>query len=286
MDEPLPGRPTRTARGTEVVHPWSRPQRASSRRPDISKLHLLLLGAVIGVLGLIAVLVPIAGRPGEPLRQSAAILGALLLCGPALFFLAKRMGFAKSPPFWFSVHVFSASVGTIFILFHASTGSLLSPAAFPLAILIVLVAQGLIARAFLATRLGALFARSPRSFNFTQPLKMDKAQLAEVIAAKEKLLSRLDATASEATFSPRLRHYLFSPLRALQYQWLADREARLVGAKSRAGLMLSFWRRSHLLLGILFYGGLIAHVIVVVFFAGYAAKGGDVYWWHLMDWGR
>ena len=268
------------------MHRWSVPMRASSRRPDISKPVLLGLLAALAVAGPLAVLLPVRGLPGEPIRQSAAILGALLLCGPALFFLAKRIGYAKSPPFWFSLHVFWASLGAVLIFFHAATGDLLSPAGVPLVVLVLLIVQGLIARAYLAPKLSALFARSPRSFNFTQPLRVDKAQLAEVIAAKQKLLPQLDRTASEATFSPRLRHFLLKPIRALRYQRLADREAALVGAKSRAGRVLSFWRRSHLLLAAVFYAGLAAHVIVMVFFAGYAAKGDEIYWWHLTDWGR
>ena len=115
---------------------------------------------------------------------------------------------------------------------------------------------------------------------------VDKTQLAEVIAEKERLLPLLDLNAQEATFSPRLRHFILKPWRAFRYQRLADREARLVGAKSRAGLVLSFWRRSHLVLAALFYGGVVAHVVVVVFFAGYAAKGDEIYWWHLTDLGR
>jgi len=34
----------------------------------------------------------------------------------------------------------------------------------------------------------------------------------------------------------------------------------------------------------LFLAGLILHVIVVTFFAGYVAEGRDIYWWHLAAW--
>ncbi|MEE2946557.1 MAG: hypothetical protein VX444_15425 [Pseudomonadota bacterium] len=231
-------------------------------------------------------ILPIGGRSGDPLRQSAAIFGALLLCGPALFFLIKRAGYSKSPPFWFSLHVYAASVGIVLIIFHVSAGSLWSPAGVPFLVLVLLVVQGLAARALLATRLSTLFARSPGSFNFSNPISVDKAQLALVIEKKEQLLRQLDPSANEATFSPRLRHFLLKPWKAWSYQRLSDRETRLVGAKSRAGLMLSFWRRSHIVLAVLFYGGLIAHLIVVLFFAGYASKGGEIYWWHLTDWGQ
>jgi hypothetical protein len=30
--------------------------------------------------------------------------------------------------------------------------------------------------------------------------------------------------------------------------------------------------------------GLITHVIVVLFFAGYVADGRDIYWWHFTAW--
>ena len=47
-----------------------------------------------------------------------------------------------------------------------------------------------------------------------------------------------------------------------------DRRAR------RAGFELGWSRRLHMLAALLFYLGLIAHVVVVLFFAGYAADGG------------
>jgi hypothetical protein len=35
-----------------------------------------------------------------------------------------------------------------------------------------------------------------------------------------------------------------------------------------------------------FYLGLISHIIVMLFFAGYAAGGDVIDWWYITDWGR
>ena len=40
-----------------------------------------------------------------------------------------------------------------------------------------------------------------------------------------------------------------------------------------------------MLIALLFYLGLLAHVVVVLFFAGYAAHGGAIDWWHITAWG-
>lgn len=265
---------------------WCVPKRASSSRPDLRNRTLLWMLPGLVVLGALALWLFRQSQPGAPLNQSAAALGSLCLLAPALFFLAKRSGASKSPPFWFVLHVLAASTGVLLICIHIAGGNLLSPAAMPLAALLFLIVQGIWARAIASRRLSFLFARSPRSFNFSAPLVIDKAALAEVIALKQRLLPRLDPDAREATFSPRLRHWLRRPLSALRYQRLADREARLVGARQRAGLGLSLWRRLHLAVAAFFYLGLLAHVVVMLLFAGYAAGGDEIYWWHLAAWGK
>ena len=39
-------------------------------------------------------------------------------------------------------------------------------------------------------------------------------------------------------------------------------------------------------LALLFFVSLFAHIIVMTFFAGYAANGAEIYWWHIADWGQ
>jgi membrane protein DedA with SNARE-associated domain len=34
-----------------------------------------------------------------------------------------------------------------------------------------------------------------------------------------------------------------------------------------------------------FYLGLIAHIVVILFFAGYAAGDGEIDWWYVTAWG-
>jgi hypothetical protein len=44
------------------------------------------------------------------------------------------------------------------------------------------------------------------------------------------------------------------------------------------------WRLVHRLLAWGFLAGLIMHILLVLFFAGYVADGGEIYWWHITDW--
>ena len=60
----------------------------------------------------------------------------------------------------------------------------------------------------------------------------------------------------------------------------------MVGARQSAGLVLAWSRRIHMAAAALFFLGLLAHVIVVLFFAGYAAGNGEIDWWYITAWGR
>ena len=263
----------------------SEPTSVRSCRPDLSKSALLwlLVATVVGLvlaLGLGAQL-----APGSPVGQIAATGGALLLLVPMLFFLLKRGGYAQSPPAWFVAHVVCSTVGIVLIFVHVAGGSWLTAPGLLLLVLVFLVVQGILARVFVSQSIGHLFARSASSFNFTQPLQVDRVRLGAVVEAKIELLQLLDSHADEALFSPTLKHWLTSPRYSLRYQRLIEEEYRLVGARRRAGLVLQWWRRLHLLAAALFFVGLLAHVIVVLFFAGYAAGDGEAYWWHISAWG-
>lgn len=250
-------------------------------RPDLS--NGLLLGCLIGLVVITAAAMlaaPVA--PGSGLGQSFAGLGSLLLCAPMVFVLMKRSGISKSPPMWFSVHVISSSFGLLFISVHVAQGDWLSPPGLVLAALVFLVLQGFLARVFLGKRLSYLFARSASSFNFTGSVLVDRKALQIVIENKQKLLEKLDDSASEALYSPTLKHWITRPLLSFKYQQLIAKESRLVGARARAGWLLRSWRRLHIGIALLFVVGMLAHVVVMLFFAGYAAGEEPITWWHIM----
>ena len=269
----------------EIKKSWQIAKPARSDRPDLSRKSLLVLALVVAIIMVIFVILGRGHRPGEPLGQISAIVGSLLLLVPLAFFIAKRSGLAASPPLWFVAHALSGFGGIALIAYHVASVSKLSFALVPLAALIFLVIQGFWVRAFLTQRLSTLFARSPRSFQYGRALADNKGKIAEIIAKKKVLLAILDPSASEATFSPRLSHWFRAPIKTLRYERLANNEALLVGAKSRAGFWLSYSRRFHMAVAAMFYLSLLAHVVVMLFFAGYAAQGEEVYWWHFTSWG-
>jgi quinol-cytochrome oxidoreductase complex cytochrome b subunit len=71
---------------------------------------------------------------------------------------------------------------------------------------------------------------------------------------------------------------------SFSYARLASREAQLVQNRQSLPRFGSWWRPLHLLLAWLFLAGVIIHIIVVTFFAGYAADGSNIYWWHVTAW--
>ena len=172
------------------------------------------------------------------------------------------------------------------ILYHASNGNWFSPPGMLLILMLFLFVQGAFLRTTVSNRFSHLFARTSIAPGFSKPESLDKAKLQVLIEYKTSLLKRLDNNASEALFSPNLRHWLKHPMLSLRYQRLISMEADLVGARQGAGLVMAWSRRLHMLVASLFLLGLIAHVVVVLFFAGYAAGEGEITWWHITDWGR
>jgi hypothetical protein len=255
-------------------------------RPDLSeRIILLLLAGVIAVVTLILAW-PGLPSPGSTLGQSCAALGALLLLTPFLFLLMKRSGRTDSPPAWFIAHVLATSFGSCLIFIHVARGNWLSPPGIVLLSMSFLILQGSLLRVVLSRGFSLLFARNSAAQGFAAPAGLDKVALQGVIDDKTALLRSLDAGAEEALFSPALKHWLRHPLNSCRYQWLAQREARMVGARAAVGAELRWSRRIHMLAALVFYLGLIAHVVVVLFFAGYAAAGGEIDWWYITAWGR
>lgn len=146
-----------------------------------------------------------------------------------------------------------------------------------------LVVQGILSRAYLCRRISGLFGSRVESFYPADPVSL--STLRDLIERKRHCLETLDTAAEEALFSPNLKHWLRHPWCSFCYARLATAEARLVGARRRAGPALALWRRVHIICAALLVAGLIVHVVIVTLFAGYAAGGADIYWWHLSAWG-
>jgi hypothetical protein len=258
----------------------------SDNRPDLSQRHILALAFTLAAMLLAVLLLPAWPKPGSAVGQICAAAGALLLLAPLTFLLMKRSGATSSPPAWFVAHALAATLGACLIVAHAAAGDWWSPPGIVLLLLVFLILQGSLIRALLARDFSLLFARTGDARGFSAPPRLDKAELQRIIDAKRSLLQGLDTSAEEALFSPALRHWLRRPLTSLRYQLLAEREARLVGARAGAGVLLGWSRRIHMLAALGFYLGLLAHVIVVLFFAGYASGGEPIDWWHITAWGN
>jgi len=261
---------------------------ARAPRPDLGRRALLLIlgWTVTGVAAaiLFGVLSPSDLRaPGVPFRQSSAIAATLLLLTPVAFLIAKRSGFTESPPSWFIAHVIASGVGLVLAFLHASGGQLLSPPGILLVLGLFLVIEGIVARAYLSDRFATRFAAQVDSFRQIDPGRRER--LTRIIERKRKLLESLDPSATEALFSPNLRHWLRHPGQSFRYARLAQAEAQIVDSRRKAGPVLGTWRRIHMACAALFVAGLLLHVVLVTFFAGYVAGGETVYWWHVSDWG-
>ncbi len=257
-----------------------------THRPDLPARSILLLAAtVIAWVGLV-VAWPYWPTPGSASGQLTAATGALLLLAPLVFVVMKRSGLAQSPPRWFIAHVLATALGCCLVFVHAAAGEWLSPPGLVLLLMLLLVLQGSLLRAHVSRGFSQLFAHSSLATGFSRPGDLDKAALQALIDSKTELLRDLDPKADEALFSPALEHWLRHPLQSYRYQRLAQREAAMIGVRRSAGFELGWSRRLHMLVALGFYLGLLAHVVVVLFFAGYAADGGPIDWWYITDWGR
>jgi hypothetical protein len=259
---------------------------AQKYRPDISNRNIILMAAAIIIAAVIILFWNDLPAPGSPSGQLSAALGATLLFAPLCFSMMKRSGLSASPPSWFVAHVISSLLGGGLIFIHVASGKWLTPPGLVLLLLIFLILQGSLLRAVFSQGFSLLFARSSAAQGFTSPASLDKSVLQRIIDEKIRLLYAFAPNEDEALFSPNLKHWLRAPLASFKYQRLATREAALVGARSSAGVKLSWSRRIHMVAGLLFYLGLLSHIVVMLFFAGYAAEGEAIDWWYITDWGR
>ncbi len=257
-----------------------------ARRPDLANRRLLIWVAalVLTVLGYIAIkpFLPAPWqRPGTEVLQPLAALGAVLLLAPFLFSLGKRAGHSQIPNRLFILHVGASLAGMFLVSLHAAA-AFSGPPLVLVACLVLLILTGVVARVHVSSRMAATFGRKSAPFQAADPDL--KAKLRALIDRKTALLRHLDAQASEALFSPTLRHFLRAPVKSLAYARLAREEARLIGARRSVSWLQAWWRPVHMALAWLFLAGLALHVALVTFFAGYVADGRDIYWWHLAAW--
>ncbi len=255
-------------------------------RADLSDRRLLWLVALAALLlagyfALFSALPYSFQKPGYPPLYIIGAVGAALLLVSMVFVLVKRTGRGGPPPTWMMAHVVAGLLGGVLVAVH-SAGRLRQPPALLFLALLGLVALGVWARVRLSRRMAATFATKPGSF--AAPPREARARLAEIIAAKQRLLARLDAAASEAVFSPTLAHWLSRPVLCWAYMRLVREESRLIGTRRAVGFVQAHWRQAHLALGYLFVAGLLAHVITVTFFAGYVAGDAPITWWYITDW--
>lgn len=218
-------------------------------------------------------------RPGSPILQSLAIMGAVLLVASFAAVLAKRFG--RPGRAGFRAHVSLASAGLACVLAHWSF-HVLHFSTILLVLLAGLVALGVWSRGAGAVAMASTFGRKHSAFAPSAP--ETRARLVVLIAEKCALLARLDPQASEATFSLQPRHWLSRPGEALAYQRLCAEELRLTGATADLSSAQRHWRLAHRLLACTFIAGLALHILLVLFFAGYVADGRDIYWWRFADW--
>ena len=130
-------------------------------------------------------------------------------------------------------------------------------------------------------RIAAIF--STKLTAFRGGTKPDKNALREVLVRKQRLLATLDRDAVEATFSPRLRHWIRRPAATLKYARLVSREGALMGAKQSVPRLVAHMRAAHILMALMFWAGLLLHVLLVTFFAEFLSDGEPVHWWHISE---
>ncbi len=275
-----------TTAQTPVTKPDGTVPVNSAGRPDLADRRLLiwvaaLALAILGYLAAKPFLPAPWQRPGTEILQPVAALGAVLLLAPFLFSLGKRGGHSKIPNRLFILHVGASLLGMFLVSLHAAA-AFTGPPLVLIACLALLVLTGVVARVHVSSRMASTFGRKSAPFQAGDPDL--KTKLRALIDKKTALLARLDPQASEALFSPTLRHFLTAPLKSLAYARLVREEARLIGARRSVSRLQAWWRPVHMALAWLFLVGLVLHVVLVTLFAGYVADGRDIYWWHLAAW--
>ncbi|MEE9256086.1 MAG: hypothetical protein V3V56_02845 [bacterium] len=255
-------------------------------RPDIDDrlLAYLIFAAAVVLTTYFAFLPDLSPEwklPGSPRLYAMGTAGSALLLVSLAFVLAKRTGRGGSPTAWFAAHVVAATAGAVLVSVH-SAGRLRYAPGLLLLTLAGLVALGVWARIRLSRRISATFASKHESF---APLGGEgRERLRAVVRKKEALLENLDPAAREGTFSLTLIHWLRRPAASWAYARLVREESLLLGTREAVSISQAYWRWVHIALAYLFVLGLIGHVVVVTFFAGYVSGGREIYWRHITAW--
>jgi len=225
-------------------------------------------------------------RPGSPLGQTLGILAGLVLLGALRYpFVRRTARPAHDKPKAQRLHGLIGSIGVSFALVH-SQASLREWSALVLLAALGLLVSGLYGRLVsprrVAGRFGAgalpyLAVSSPNPWAGDEPRRR--------LREKRRILGLLGTETGEAQFVLRLEHWLRHPQLAWSYRRLAKWEHAMharqpESAVAQMALAERLWRRGHLVLALLFVAGLAAHLVTVLFFAGYVADGREVYWWH------
>ena len=139
-----------------------------------------------------------------------------------------------------------------------------------------LVALGAYGRLLSGQFVHAQFLSNPFAFLPARPA--ESVPIGALVAEKQALLARLEPGAHEAVFALAPHHWLRRPLLSARYARLAWREERLVRAhvdraRGPHELLQRWWRMLLIVLAFAVLFGLLAHVLTVTFFAGYAAEG-------------
>jgi hypothetical protein len=229
-------------------------------------------------------LFPYDGRPGAPVGQTLGFIAGILMVASLLYLPAKR-GDALAMPNrrLVLVHVLVGSVGAALALAHSRL-VVTRPPILVLVAFLGLLGTGLYGRIVASQRMGSTFGRGGHPF---RPGGRHPDELRVFVERKEALLARFDPGSREATFALSLRHWARHPLLATRYYALSlverqrMRELAAAGYRERMGVLERLWRVGHLVLAWLAILGLVAHVVTTLFFAGFAAGGREVYWWHV-----
>lgn len=258
----------------------------SQPRPDIPNRWLIATSlAIPALLALYALALPwlpeTLRTPGSPGVYLIGVFGTLLLLVSAVFVLVKRLGRGGSPVVWFVAHVGCGMLGFVLVAIH-TTGKLDRPPALLLVNLLVLMALGIWARVRANRAMADTFGTKLRGFAPPDPTR--RAALAKILAEKTAVLERLDPSAREATFSVTLAHLIRRPAEAIAYLRLVRAEGRQMGTRQTVATTQAWWRPLHLMLAAAFIVGILVHVVMVTFFAGYVAAGRPITWWHLTAW--
>jgi len=250
---------------------------------------LFLFVAAVLVIALIPMLTAWDLRPGTPLGQTIGISAALLLLATLRYPVVRRGDRPRSDkPKAHSVHAVVGSIGVSLALVH-SQASLRQWSALVLLAALGLLATGLYGRLVSPRRVAGRFGADGSPYlPSTSPNPWTEVEARRRLNEKTRILERIGARSGEGQFVLRLNHWLRHPRLALSYAMLAKWERSLHARQPESAtgyipLVDRLWRRSHLVLAGLFVIGLAAHLVTVLFFAGYVADGREIYWWYFTE---